>query len=311
MFEYLIALELGRRVPDLEISGYELPEWGLVSPPGAPLPSGTPLLENHLLPLADAVEYLRRGHVEEVELASVGLRLENIGSAVDARGVFVPPDALDLPAFAADEVVVNIRGEELFADPHTDYGLIPLSFIEAAVAASGAQPVFVGQLGDDPYSRAIRARYPAARVIPSRGPIHDFQLLRSAREIVVAVSTFSWLGAWLSEAERIHLPVSGIYNPRQRGDLDLLPVDDPRYRFYDCEVRTWEADPVDLAYALAERAHPVLDRDTLREARAAADREMQGKRERARRRFVQQCRRASLRHRLGGTLSAPLRGRRA
>jgi len=67
MFEYLIALELGRRVSGVEISGYELPEWGLVSEPGQPLPPGTPLLENHLLPLTEAARHLRDGLVAEVE----------------------------------------------------------------------------------------------------------------------------------------------------------------------------------------------------------------------------------------------------
>jgi hypothetical protein len=311
MFEYLIALELGRRVPGLEISGYELPEWGLVSESGPPLPPGTPLLENHLLPLADATRYLRDGLVAEVELASVGLRLENIGQATDARGVFVPVEQLDLPVFEPDEIVVNIRAEELLSDPHPDYGLIPLSFIDTAVSASGAKPVFVGQLGNDPYSAAITAKYPDARMVSSRGAVHDFQLLRSAREIVVAVSTFSWLGAWLSEADRIHLPVSGIFDPRQRADLDLVPVDDDRYQFYGFDVRTWEGGPVDLEYVLADRTHPVLSRDELRGAREAANEEMQGKRERARKRFVRQCRWACLRRSLADTFSSSLRARRA
>ena len=46
-----------------------------------------------------------------------------------------------------------------------------------------------------------------------------------------SVSTFSWLAAWLSEARRIVLPVSGLFHPVQSPDIDLLPLADPRYSF--------------------------------------------------------------------------------
>jgi hypothetical protein len=40
------------------------------------------------------------------------------------------------------------------------------------------------------------------------------------------------LAAWLSQAKTIILPISGFYNPAQHRELDLLPVDDIRYRFF-------------------------------------------------------------------------------
>ena len=52
------------------------------------------------------------------------------------------------------------------------------------------------------------------------------------KNIVVAISTFSWLAAWLSRAETIILPLSGFFNPAHHREIDLLPVDDIRYRFF-------------------------------------------------------------------------------
>jgi hypothetical protein len=46
------------------------------------------------------------------------------------------------------------------------------------------------------------------------------------------VSTFSWLAAWLSDAEQIFMPLSGLLNPMQSTDVDLAPLNDPRYRFF-------------------------------------------------------------------------------
>ncbi|MCC6736670.1 MAG: hypothetical protein IT534_11175 [Bauldia sp.] len=65
--------------------------------------------------------------------------------------------------------------------------------------------------------------------------------------MAVAVSTFSWLATWLSpRAETIALPVAGLFHPAARPDIDLLPIDDQRYRLYWSEVRTWGATPEEL-----------------------------------------------------------------
>jgi hypothetical protein len=47
----------------------------------------------------------------------------------------------------------------------------------------------------------------------------------------LSVSTFSWLAAWLSHASTIFMPLTGFYNPFQDRDVDLVPLDDSRYKF--------------------------------------------------------------------------------
>ena len=50
------------------------------------------------------------------------------------------------------------------------------------------------------------------------------------------------IAAWLScTAQRIHVPLLGFLNPAQRIDMDLLPVNDPRYIFYFFEKEYWKA----------------------------------------------------------------------
>ena len=90
----------------------------------------------------------------------------------------------------------------------------------------------MGQIGANPLCRARSPGLPEAQFIPSRGPIRDFEIIRRSRNVVVSVSTFSWLAAWLSDADRIFLPMTGFYNPAQFPEIDLLPLHDPRYRFY-------------------------------------------------------------------------------
>jgi hypothetical protein len=79
--------------------------------------------------------------------------------------------------------------------------------------------------------------------MPGSDPLSDFQTVRRAKNIVVCISTFVWLAAWLSNAKRIVLPVYGLYNPLQFPNHDLLPLGDDRYTYYEFPVH-W-AVPVD------------------------------------------------------------------
>ncbi|MGX9964972.1 hypothetical protein ACVFYP_16710 [Roseomonas sp. F4] len=68
---------------------------------------------------------------------------------------------------------------------HKDYRPIPLAFYERLIAATGRPAVFLGHLGEDAYSAALRKRFPAATFVPSMGPMKDFPALRAARHLVV------------------------------------------------------------------------------------------------------------------------------
>jgi len=96
--------------------------------------------------------------------------------------------------------------------------------------------VFMGQLEDSLYMDALRARFPAARYVASGGAAVDFERIKRSRFIVPSISTFSWLAAWLSDAEQIFMPVLGLFNPAQNRGVDLIPLWDSRYRFFQFPV---------------------------------------------------------------------------
>jgi hypothetical protein len=89
----------------------------------------------------------------------------------------------------------------------------------------------MGQLDGNDYVAALRRAFPQARFIPSQGVMKDFETIRSARHIAIAVSTFSWVAAWLSRAEKIYVPLAGFLCPNLMREIDLLPTCDERYRF--------------------------------------------------------------------------------
>lgn len=109
------------------------------------------------------------------------------------------------------------------------------------------KPVFVGQTHDNnDYCRRLRQRFPDAAFTPKASPLTDFETLRRASHLVAAVSSFSWLAGWLSSARTINLPVAGILDPRIRPDIDLLPLDDARYRFHQFDMGDWTASAEQL-----------------------------------------------------------------
>jgi hypothetical protein len=236
MIQFLAAYRLASLVPGCRIGNVTLPEWGIHLPPIAPGPEPMTYLRDSIaaggqrIDLADIAAALNDGTVARVEMDHFGQDLRNLPSRDVAAALFrpgVPPIA----RFGRDTLLINIRGEEILTGAHPHYTLLPVPFYQELVARTGLMPVFLGQIAPNPYTDALRAGFPDARFITSHGAATDFATLRHARNVVVAVSTFSWLAAWLSEAERIFLPLSGFLNPAQSPDIHLLPLDDPRYRF--------------------------------------------------------------------------------
>jgi len=113
---------------------------------------------------------------------------------------------------------------------------MPFCYYEEVIAATGLRPVFIGQIDDNPYSDALRRRFAGAKFLARRSSIEDFTTIRQARHVVLSISSYAWLAAWLSEtAQSVHMPIYGLFEPRL-GQTFLLPVDDPRWRFYAIDV---------------------------------------------------------------------------
>jgi hypothetical protein len=229
--QYLAARALAARVGDVRFSAISLPPFGITHPPvGGEFP-GTEIVTSNTVDLDRLARALLDGTLQRVDLRTYAQRIEN----------FLPPAAYrdeltaQGPAWAgsgADELLCNIRQGDILDARHPDYVLIPVDFYADLVEETGLTPVFMGQLEDSPYLRQLRRRFPRARFLPSRGPSVDFERIRRARHIVPSISTFSWLAAWLSNAQRIYMPVLGLLHPMQNRAVNLLPLDDPRFRFY-------------------------------------------------------------------------------
>lgn len=246
MAQYLVAMRLRQLVGDLEVSGYNMPEWGLVAPVREQGNRAWPELSGNLFDLRQVARRMKAGKLDRASLSGFGFRLEHFPSSQESRKWFVSSGSAQ-EVLGDDELLINVRAEDILGRGiHPDYGLLPIGFYRALVRQTGLKPVFQGQIEAGPYVDGLLNALPEARVLPSQGAAADFQIIRQAKNVVLSLSSFTWIAAWLSEARQIHVPVYGFFNPRQRPDIDLLPVADARYRFYAFPVRQWTGSPVQL-----------------------------------------------------------------
>lgn len=231
MIQHMAALSLQARVPHAVLAGVRLPEWG-IDIPEAEIADPAWRIPSHRIDLARSAQLLAHGQMKDVVLLSYAQNIAN----------FLPPDAYrpvygkkgpPFITFAADELVISLRMSEVLTGYYPFYTLLPVAFYQEIVARSGLKPVFFGQLTPSAYLDALRAAFPQARFIEGRDPLADFEVLRAAANLCLSVSTFAWTAAWLGDAQRIILPVTGLFSPGTCGalgdDIDLVPRLDPRY----------------------------------------------------------------------------------
>lgn len=236
MFQLMLALQIRRRAGAGIISGYKLPEWRLVSSSVAENIGACVILKNHMFDLDNIAYLLRSGFVQTVIVNGWGMRLSYFGAPALYQNIFKTTARGGI--LHDDELLIHIRGEDILSGCHRLYFPMPFSFYESVIETTKLRPVFMGQIDQDSYSMALRKRFPHARFLPMRSAVEDFTTLRHARHVVLSISSYAWLAAWLSQtATQIHLPVAGLYDPRDR-ETQLLPIDDPRYIFYKVSLPT-------------------------------------------------------------------------
>ena len=232
MTQYMVALSFQSLVPGSRISNVQIPEWG-IDYPSIGLPAQAEFLARHRhLEMATLAGRARAGDIGGIVYSGCDRRLENFPDVDVCRAAFRAPVASPL-RFEEHYLVCHVGAQgsqQVEADPNRV--LTPLEFFADIIEKTGLLPVFVGQTAPSLYTDRLRARFPGALILETRDAVLDFETIRQARNIAFGCSTYAWLAAWLSHANRIFMAVSGRFNPMQDGAINLLPFDDPRYHFY-------------------------------------------------------------------------------
>ncbi len=243
MIEHMAALALGHALGGAITYNSFLPEWGsnfdqALHDQLLQDQAGTFVVRDiHTSSVPETIAAIRASGKTAIVLDGFFQRINLFRTADIYKNIF-PIDCIEICNFRDDELVINVRAAEL-RNGIDWYPLVPVNFYKELVALTGLKPVFLGQLEDCRYLREIQAAIPHARMIPSAGALTDFNRLRQARHLCIAVSTFSWLAGWLSDAAVIHYPLHGFLHPRRLpkhalgyGGFDLAPASDSRYSFH-------------------------------------------------------------------------------
>lgn len=149
---------------------------------------------------------------------------------------FALPDDSALPRLGARDVLVHLRQslDMLLLDRAIDMRF----YVEALTDMAPAR-VYVCGLGIDDAVRAALA--PFAPVYLDLPALATLKVIMNARRIVLANSTFSWWGAWLSQADEIVYPrVARNFWGADRADV-ALEVPEARYRYIDdVAITNWQ-----------------------------------------------------------------------
>lgn len=234
MLQYLTALKLADHLPGFELSGIEMKEWGIDIPPRPQRTSRRLRYSADTtvrLDFDDIARRVQERKIERVELNIYSSHIHNLIDVARARPLFaLAPQA---EGYGGDVLLINVRASEILNAVHSEYTVLPVAFYEDLIARTGLRPVFLGQIGGQSrYLDSLRAAFPHAEFVDSRGAVFDFSVIAKSKNVVMAVSTFSWLAGWLSEADRIIMPLSGFMNPLQYPLVDLLPPGDGRFEYW-------------------------------------------------------------------------------
>ena len=231
--QYLTAKSIAARVPGAEVRNIHLDMWGKVEPaPRPPAWASAGTGTRFHVDVEGLADCLRRGVVDAICVEGYAFHLDHFPSREACRALFPPTlGQAEARGFGQHELVCSVRAAEILRAFHGDYFPLPPGYYAKLQEQTGLDLVFFGQLGDDPYSNGLRAAFPKARFVPGVDQNHDFEVLRRSANVALSISTFAWLAAWLGEAERIYMPVGGMFNPIQHPDMILTPLDEPAYRF--------------------------------------------------------------------------------
>ncbi|MCE2564527.1 hypothetical protein [Komagataeibacter sp. FNDCF1] len=259
--QYLVARHIQHSVPHATIENIFLPEWNIdTRTPPLPLENGCRLgWDRFWIDIAGLADCLRRGVIETLFLDSFSFNIDHIPPRAICRRILPATTmAEDVEVFGPDTIVCNIRAGEVLENAHPDYIVLPPEYYRLVVQDCGLEPVFFGQLDDNAYVDSLRRAFPHARFIHGRGPEHDFAVLQRAANIAISVSTFSWLAAWLGSAQRVYMPLGGMFNPNQNKLQNFMPLEEQDFRFVllpTCQAENLYRNPEQFFHKQAFLGH--------------------------------------------------------
>jgi hypothetical protein len=236
---FALAVQQLARSP-VEIEGYDLPEWGLTKPSSLSSGSSAPTVGDATARALTLARLIDRYRPSRIDLSYIIQRASNYLPAAGYKGWF--PTLLGEGTEVSDsELLIHVRLGDVKTYSHPMYGPLPISYYRYLINFTGLSPVFIGEIDTSDYCIALRGAFPNAKFLPAGVIRDDFQTIRRARCIALAISSFSWVAAYLSDAQNIHMPICGWFDYREHPHIDMLPRRDARFVYHEIPAPVWRS----------------------------------------------------------------------
>ena len=150
------------------------------------------------------------------------------------------------------DLVVHIRGGDLFTGPFNEnHAPLPIKYYKEIIETEKWDKLWVvtEELSNPLMNRLIELYNPK---IICGDLLQDFSILHYSYNVVLSVSTLGWWGSWLNNIQRVHFPLHGLFNPKERVDINLV-VEDNRYTYYKVEKpEKWTGSPEQIKDLMKE-----------------------------------------------------------
>jgi Fe-S cluster biosynthesis and repair protein YggX len=239
MGQLMFATDLKDRCRQpLKIEGYNIPEWNLHSDVSG-APSQGIFIGSNLTRIGLLAKMIDHYKPRVIDYDGLIWRYDNLSDRHSYERLFPEQPAIGI-AVPEDHLLIHIRVGDVATHTNKYYGPLPVMYYRYLLEKTKLKPIFIGELSESGYVDTLKKAFPDAQMIGGESAVEDFATLRRARNVAIAVSTFSWLATYLSRsAGRIHVPVAGHFDPLFMPDSDLLPTDDERYVFHRVSRRAW------------------------------------------------------------------------
>ena len=197
-------------------------------------------LTGHIIPFEEIAAQYRSGHLKSVFVLTWGMQIKTISPFSPHLSSWLDKllSPVEVPEISEDELHIHLRLGDIATDHvlNQDYFPLPISYYKKLVSERNLRPTFIGQLTSNLYIEQLADAFPSANFL-QMDILESFKVIRQAKALAISVSSFCFLAAWTGRPDSmIEFPVAGIFNPNQRLDINLLPLNDYRFKFWQFPV---------------------------------------------------------------------------
>jgi hypothetical protein len=233
---FALAVQQLARSP-VEIEGYDLPEWGLTKLSSLSSDSSTPTVGDATARALTFARLIDRYRPTQIDLSYLIQRASNYLPKAAYESWF-PSSRGEGIKVGENELLIHVRLGDIKTFSHPIYGPLPVSYYRYLTSLTGLTPIFIGEIDACEYCTLLRQAFPTAKFLPAGSILDDFQTIRRARHIALAVSS---VPAYLSDAQNIHMPICGWFDYREYPHIDMLPQGDARFVYHEIPSLVWRS----------------------------------------------------------------------